>query len=190
MPHRRRAILICLAAVLLAFGIGYAGLQWLAGSFGPPDETTDVSAYAGTLRQWSGSGLASHFPPSVPPQAQQVRFAAYPGFLQSGAYLQLRMQLPAGEVQAIEDQLKQATTHVYSGGGFFDHCNEDQKNNWPTTTFRTSDHPKTTFDFPPHYKLYVLSPKDLSGSSWNHGETSGTAVSTTTNEVVYWADSW
>lgn len=69
------------------------------------------------------------------------------------------------------------------------HYNEDPKNNWPTTAFGTSDDPKTTLEFPAHYKLYVLSAKDR-GGAWNHGETRGAAVSTTTNEVIYWADSW
>jgi hypothetical protein len=189
MRRRSRVILACTVAVLLAIGGGYAARRWLATSFGPPEETTDITAYESTLKQWSGSGLVSHFPPSVPARAQNVRFAAFPGFLQGGAYIQLRMQLPASDIEAIEDQFKKATTRVYVGGGFFDHYNEDQKNNLPTTTFHTSDNPKTTFDFSTHYKLYVLSAKDH-GGSWNHGETSGAAVSTTTTEVVYWADSW
>jgi hypothetical protein len=188
-PLVRRTILICTVAVLLGVGAGLVGLYWLAKSFGGPEVTTDVAAYGTMLKEWSSSGLVAHFPANVPPQARAVRFAAYPGFLQGGAYIQLRMQLPAGEIEAIEDRLKKATTHVYTGGGFFDHDNEDQKNNWPTTTFHTSDNPKTTFDFPRHYKLYVLSAKNL-GGSWNHGETSGVAVSKTGNEVVYWADSW
>ena len=188
-PLVRRTILISTVTVLLAVGAGFVGLYWLAKSFGPPEETTDVAAYGTTLKEWFSSGLVAHFPANVPPQAQKVRFAAYPGFLQGGAYIQLRMQLPAGEIEAIEDRLKKATTHVYAGGGFFDHYNEDQKNNWPTTTFRTADNPKTMFDFPTHYTLYVLSAKNP-GGSWNHGETSGVAVSTTANEVVYWADSW
>jgi hypothetical protein len=94
------------------------------------------------------------------------------------------MQLPPDEIEAIQDQLKKATTHVYIGRGFFDHYNEDQKNNWPTTDFRTSDNPKTTFEFPKHFTLYALSAKEPGGGSWNHGKTTGAAISTTTNEVV------
>lgn len=189
MAPFRRVILQGIVGVLLVFAAGYATLYWIATWFGPPDETTDVAAYETTLKKWSGSALVSHFPPQVPPRAQRVKFAAFPGFLQGGAYIQLRMQLPARDIEAIENRLKQATTHVYAGGGFFDHYNADQMNNWPTTTFRTSDNPKTTFDFPTHYTLYVLSASDH-GGSWNHGETSGAAVSTKSDEVVYWADSW
>jgi len=188
MPRRSRIIVVCTVAVFLAIGAGYAAMRWLAISF--PDETTNVGSYASTLNQWSGSGLVSHFPVSVPPQALKVRFAAYPGFLQGGAYIQVRMQLPASDIRVIEDQLKKSATHVYAGGGFYDDYNKDQMNNWPTTTFRTSDNPKITFEFPTHYTLYVLSAKDRSGGAWIHGETSGAAVSTTIGEVVFWADSW
>lgn len=176
--------------MLLSIGAGYAGLRWLASTFGPPEETTDVAAYVSTLKQWSGTRLVSHFPANIPPHAQKVRFAAFPGFLQGGMYIQLRMQLSAGEIAAIEEQLKEATPHVYAGGGIDDHFNEDPNNNLPTTMFRTADNPKAPFEFPEHYKLHVLSAKDRSGGSWNHGETSGVAVSSTTNEVVYWADYW
>ena len=160
VSQHSRVILICTVALLVAIGTGYATLRWLAHSFGPPDETTNVAAYDSTLKQWAGSGLVAHFPAVVPPHAGNIRFAAFPGFLQGGAYVQLRIQMPAGDVQAIEEQLQNLTTHIYAGGGIFDHYNQDQKNNWPTATFRTSDNPKTTFEFPTHYTLYVLSAKD------------------------------
>ncbi len=157
--------------------------------FDGPDETNDVREYVKTLKDWSASGLVAHFPPSVPPEAKRVRFSAYPGFLQGGAYIQLRMQLPPEAIKRIEARLKQETTHAYAGGDIFDHYNEDQKNNLPTTCFHTADDAASAVRFPDHYILYVLSAKD-GGGSWNHGETCGAAVSSTANEVVYWAESW
>jgi hypothetical protein len=179
MPRRIPTNLVTTIVVLAAASAGYAGLRWVwRASF--PEETTSVAAYASTLKQWSSTGLVSHFPPSIPPNARNVHFAALPKFLQGGAYIQLRMQLPASEIAAIRNQLKNATSQVYKGG---------EKTSFPTTDFRTSDDPKTTFEFPNHFDLYVLSAKDRSGD-WNHGQTSGAAISTTTNEVVYWADYW
>ena len=188
MKTRRQVILVGTVAVLVALGIGLAGLYWVRSTF-DASETNDVAEYPGWLKRWADSGLVSHFPPSVPPHARNVKFAAFPGILQAGAYIQLRMQLPADEVAAIQAQLEQATTHVYAGGGMFDHYNRDTQNNWPTTVFRTADDPQTTFYFPEHYTLHVLSAKDR-GGNWNHGDTSGIAVSTTAGEVIYWADSW
>ncbi len=167
-----------------------AGLLGLATVFGPPNETNDVADYRDVLKQWSGTGLTSHFPPTIPPQAGNTRFAAFPGYLQGGGYLQLRVQLPASQVAAIESQAKEATLHMYVGGGMFDHYNKAPSSNWPTATFHASDDPKTQFDFPDHYTLYVLSAKDQANESWNHGETTGIAISKTANEVVYWAESW
>ena len=187
---QRNRIVVGVVTLFVAIGSGYTAFRWLASSFGPPDETTEVGAYTSTLKQWSSSGLTRHFPAVLPPQATNVRFAAFPGYLQGGAYIQVRMHLPGSEIRAIEDQLKRATTHVYVGGGFWDHYEADRKNNWPTTQFRTSDDRKTILDFPSHYTLYALSARDRALGSWNHGETSGAAVSATTNEVVYWADQW
>ena len=89
MPRRRRAIIIA-CAVAIALAAGLAALRWLASAVRPPGETTDVAAYPSTLKQWSGSGLVAHFPASIPPQARNVWFAAAPGYLQAGAYIQLR----------------------------------------------------------------------------------------------------
>ena len=177
---------ITLACLICCFAI--ASLSWLGCGFGPPDKITNLADYPSTLQEWSSTGLVAHFPASVPPQAQNVRFSALPGYLQGGAHLQLRMQLPADEVAAIEARLAMATTHVYDGGGVYDHYNKDQDNNWPTTSFHTADNPRTSSDFPTHYKLYVLSATNR--GSWNHGKTTGAAISTKLNEVIYWADSW
>ena len=173
-------VVVMVVLVTLAFHI-LGAISW-------PTEVTDVCKYPGLLKDWKSSGLARHFPPVVPSQATNVRLAAFPGFLQSGAYLQLRMQLPADQVRQIEAQLQQATTRAYVGGGIYEHYNRDPKNNLPTTSFHTADNPATTFDFPAHYTLYVLRSRD--GGNWNHGDTAGTAISTMANEVIYWAESW
>ncbi len=190
MPSRNLRILVRVIILLPVAAVVYCSLTWAWFSYAFPAVTTDVGDYANRFKEWSRSGLVIHFPSKIPPQAQKVRLAAYPGFLQAGAYIQLRMQLPSSEIKAIEDDLKKKTSHIYAGGGFFDHYNEDQKNNWPTTTFHTSDDPKHTTGFPSHYTLYALTAKDHSGGAWNHGETTGAAVSSEDNEGIYWAESW
>jgi len=178
MSFRHKLIFIylpSLVAMVLILGLGYTGLSWVACS-AFPDETTDVAAYTNTLKDWSATGLVSHFPLSVPPHAKNVKFAAHPKILQGGTYIQLRMQLPADEIAAIEKQFEKTAT-VYDGS-------------YPPPSFRTSDDSKATLDFPSHYTLYVLSVKDHTPPSWNHGEKNGAAVSTADNEVVYWAEAW
>ncbi|MGC4006308.1 MAG: hypothetical protein QM811_25585 [Pirellulales bacterium] len=175
--------------VILGLGAVLATLFYmLASLLGPLSETTSVAAYEKTLKEWSGSGLVSHFPSNIPPHAQSVRFSAFSGYLQGGAHIQLRMKLPASEIAAIEACLKSETKHVYSGGDKYDHFNQNQQSNLPTTTFHTADNPKVTYAFPADYLLYVLSARN--NGSWNHGRTSGAAISTINNEVIYWAEAW
>lgn len=190
MSGRRRIILVSsLGAAVLAVCVGVLLLRRLASNL-IPRETTEVADYDATLHEWADSGLVAHFPPHIPAAARNVRFVSFPGALQGGAYLQLRMQLPAEDVKAIRNQLALRATRCYEGGDMFDHYNRDPRREVPTADFRSSDDPQTGGIFPTHFKLYVLSAKDRSGGSWNHGDTSGAAVSTDTNEVVYWAESW
>jgi hypothetical protein len=186
---RRHSVILLFTKATALVALGCAVLYLLIRLFGPPDETRDAGDYAHRLNRWSASGLVGHFPKAIPADAQLVRFVEFPGFLQGGGYIQLRLRLPAEQVQAIHNSVRGATTRAYVGGGFFDHYNNDQDSNWPTTEFRTADSPPLTHAFPDHYTLYVLSAKDL-GGAWNHGQTSGVAVSETANEVVYWADRW
>jgi hypothetical protein len=184
----RNILIVASAALLVFFGGGYLALR-LIGAMIIPVTITDLRQYPTVLATWQGSGLVGHFPAQIPAEATNVRFSAFPGFLQGGAHIQLRMQLPADAIQPIEAELEQATPHAYAGGGFFDHYNRDKDNNLPTTAFHTADSPGSKYAFPEHYTLYVLQASGRSGS-WNHGETSGTAVSTTASEVIYWAESW
>jgi hypothetical protein len=187
MLGRYRTSLLVAASVLVAVSIGYAAMYVLRGAL-LPSETTDIDEYTTILKQWSPSGLVGHFPASISPQAQQVRLSAYPGHLQGGAYIQLRMQLPSAEIQRIEAQLKRIAQVASKDGGMLSSNNEEAVDKVPTPNFHTSDLPASSA-FPDHYTLYILSSIDR-GGRWNHGQTSGTAVSTVANEVVYWAESW
>src|SRR4051812_47304101 len=113
---RKRILVLISLALMLVAGIGYVALRRMPSPFFP-SETKDVRDYGTKLKQWAASGLAAHFPTAVPSHATSVRFCEFPGFLQGGAYIQLRMQLPADEIKLIETQLKQAAAHVYAGGG-------------------------------------------------------------------------
>jgi len=173
--------------VLIGVCLGVVTLGYLFGTFNPLHKETNISKYPALRKDWALTGLVNHFPMTIPPQATQVRLSAFRGFLQGSPWFQLRMQLPATEVQKIEASLQGATTHIYRGGSIFEHFNKDQKNNWPTTNFHTADDPKQ-FAFPDDYTMYVLHAADRAHGSWNHFDSCGMAISTKRNEVVYWAD--
>ncbi len=180
----RRVIVIC-----LLLGGGGVALRCIVASI-PPSVTTDVSRYEEILGDWKYGRPSKHFPQAIPANATEVRLSFFPGFLQGGAHFQIRMCLPSADVAMIDARMREATTHQYQGGSMFDHYNEDQENNLPTTAFFTADDLSQTIGFPEHYTLYVLSAKEDTGGGWNHGSTSGVAVSTQNSEVIYWAEDW
>ena len=67
----------------------------------------------------------------------------------------------------------------------FEHYNDDQQNNFPTTSFHTNhDDSEYNGEFPKHFTLLVFSATQNT-MDW---ETTGIAISTKTNTVVYWAE--
>ena len=176
---------------------------------------TDPANYPKTVADWKKWGLAGHFPATVPESATRVIFAAYPGFLQAGAWIQLRVELPPAEVRRIYDDAQKITREYHDGGDSYSHENglDGQKRGLlPSTSFYTSDSeitPDKRDPFPPDYRVFILdaqpykpriekntntifselaTPPDR--PDWNHGTSRGLAVSLPRNEVVYWAESW
>lgn len=150
-------------------------------------ESDSLADYPSLLSKWKPSGLVEHFPEQIPATATRGWFSAFPGFLQGGAHMQLRLRLPAAEVLSIEQQAALNAKRIYPGGGnFLTHVNRDRVNGLATTHFHTSD-PNQNGEFPSHYTLYVLYTR-TTGASWNHGETTGIAISQLANEVIYWVE--
>jgi len=153
-----------------------------------PKPVTDINEYPRLLGAWSPSALTEHFPPAVPTTTRLARISSFPGFLQGGAHLQLRVQLPSEEVAAIDLKYSALATHTFQGGDTNDHSN--QSDGVPTT-FDYTNGTKDT-EFHPSFRIYVLSARDegSEGFPWNHGQNCGVAVSRERNEVVYWCESW
>jgi hypothetical protein len=162
-----------------------AGLLISAGcSLGPPEVVTDITRYGSLRGSWSG--LADHFPREVPESTTLARLSYFPGFMQGGAWLQLRLTLPAGEVASIESEYAPRAIRTYERGGDANrHAN--QPDGVPTTFYRTGAEDSSAF--PTSFTVYVLKADDH-GGHWNHGESAGLAISREANEVVYWADHW
>jgi len=113
----------------------------------------------------------------------------FPGFLQGGAYLQLRVRTTEELARELDAELRAETDHVYSGGSKYTHLNHDPENAVPTTSYRVGRDDESEHEFPDHFTLYVLYAESYSGG-WNHGQTKGIAVSLKTNELIYWAENW
>lgn len=193
-PKTQKILALAFGVALLAVGVAYIALPVMFKVALEPQEATDVAEYGAILKQWSASGLVDQFPASIPAQARNVRFSASPGFLQGGAHVQLRLRLPAGEIQEIEARLRPVAKVVRAGSATIEQFDKELKvhsgdPSLPPTVFYTSERTRI---FPAYYRLYVLQARTGGGKGfeWNHGATAGTAVSSTVGEVVYWAESW
>ena len=117
-------------------------------------------------------------------------FSYFPGFLQGGAHIQLRVSLATDDIVTLASELKTKTEHAYKGGDLFTHYNKDKDKNLPTAMYRTQRDDVLAYEFPKHFTVYVLGADNSTSPSWNHGSTFGIALSEETNEAIYWAENW
>jgi len=144
----------------------------------------DLNRYAAYLSKMSPH-LVGHFPEQISDETT-ARVAFSSGQLQANMFLQLRIKLDDDSIADIQNLAKAKSIAEYNGGLMFDHYNDDQLNNFPTASFHTNYH-ADDYDgsgFPQHFTLYVFSATQKN-MDW---ETTGIAISTETNTVVYWAE--
>lgn len=150
---------------------------------------TDVSRYDDLLRKWDPS-LVAHFPRRIPINAAKQSLSFFPGFLQGGAHLQLRVELPPADVAREERRVSRLAIHVHQGGKrAAPDSYDDAKQDIPLPPFHTGDG-KPGAGFSADYTLYFLLAHPGESAPWNHGRTTGVAVSRRSSELVYWAESW
>jgi hypothetical protein len=153
-----------------------------------PSETRWLWRYPGLRAKWDAS-LVEHFPKKIPPSATLKRFCHFPGYLQRGAYIQLRLRLTPERIGELYDEFSRRRTRSYFGGDINSHANGPER--MPTTFFRTAE--ARTGPFPDDYEIMVLDPaipESADGQNWNHGRSHGVAISRERNEIVYWAERW
>jgi hypothetical protein len=158
--------------------------------FGPPEITTWVWRYPHILKHWKTSGLADHFPAQLPASATNVRFSSFPGFLQGGAWIQVRMTVPAVEAKAVFDTSTELARYTQDGGSSYTIL-ESSKVSLLSTRFYTSG--SRNREFPEDYRIFVYDAQPSrkgENPSWNHGMSRGVVVSLQRNEVIYYADRW
>ncbi|KST61984.1 hypothetical protein BC008_08095 [Mastigocoleus testarum BC008] len=156
---------------------------------GRSERITDVSRYEEIRSSiWSQQELVKHFPAVISSNASNTKFIYYPGNLQGGSFLQLKMKLPQTRIKQLLAQYRQISQRKYQGGNTNDHLN--QKDGLPTTFFYTGD--DDVESFPPTYEILVLGARDKGNASfkWNHGNSYGIAIDRFASEIVYWAEVW
>ncbi len=177
-----------LGFLVLTVGLGFI---WIVYSSNKSLETIDsIDQYQGVLIDWKASGLVDHFPRSVPSRASNVKFSSFPGYLQGGGHVQLRMELPEAEVKRLyADATELAMQHQDGGNSvtLINECSEGLSS--------TSPHTLGTgiYEFPDDYRIFIFQAKPYkkgSGHDWNHGVSKGMVLSLQRNEVLYYAERW
>lgn len=159
----------------------------LAGCFEPPSTETDPAKYSSLLTRWKQTGLVAHFPDPLPAASTNTKLSAFPGFLQGGAWFQIRFTLPPEEVAKIHDLATDTAKDVYDGGDFSGSFTA-KKGGLAGTNFYTADTQR--MDFPEDYRIFVFAATSTGGDTWNHGRSHGVVVSKQRNEVIYYAERW
>jgi hypothetical protein len=150
---------------------------------------TDVSRYDDLIRRWEPS-LVEHFPSRIPINATKQSLSFFPGLWQGGAHFQLRTELPPADVADEEARLSKIATHVCQRGECtYPDSSDDVMRNVPLPPFHTGDK-NPSAGFPADYVLYYLIAQPGESAPWNHGQTTGVAVSRQSSELVYWAENW
>jgi hypothetical protein len=156
-----------------------------------PVSHTSVWRYGRDLKEWKKTGLVEHFPQDLPASAKNVRFSSFPGFLQGGGWIQLRLELPTPEIRRIYEDATNSAKQYHDGGNSVTLVNR-QNDGLCSTDFHTSG--TTDGDFPEDYRVFVFDAVAYHTNGvhlgWNHGRSRGVAVSTQRNDVVYWAERW
>jgi hypothetical protein len=157
----------------------------ITGCFGPPRTETRPEKYSSLITEWTPTGIVTHFPSPLPSTATNIKLSASPGFLQGGAWFQVRFTLPPADVSKVYDTAAKAAKDFYDGGSFYTSANS-KEGGLPGTSFHTSD--TQQIDFPADYRIFVFAASG--GNTWNHGQSHGVVVSKQRNEVIYYAETW
>ncbi|MEO1433359.1 MAG: hypothetical protein AAFV71_30690 [Cyanobacteria bacterium J06633_8] len=181
------------AALLSLVSLGVVGGGFfLTRAFSNTEETEvviDKSNYQDIRhKSWSNQVLINHFPVVIPTEAEDARVIFYPGSLEYGKIFQLRMKLSEEQIKKMLNEYRTIAKYKYQGGDTNDHAN--QKNGVPTTFLYTRD--LQAESFPLTYEILVLNANNRGSSDfpWNHGDSYGVAINSTTSEIVYWAEEW
>ncbi len=169
----------------------FSAFAWFAYSFNKALEPNEsIDQYQKVLADWKASGLVDHFPSSVPASARNVKFSSFPGFLQGGGHVQLRMELPEAEAKKLFEHATKTAKQHQDGGNSVTLINE-RKDGLSSTSPHTLA--KDAFEFPDDYRIFIFHAEPYkagSGHDWNHGESKGMVVSLQRNEVLYYAENW
>ena len=128
--------------------------------------------------------------------AGNPRFYYAAGLLQGGSTIELRVQMPARDVEDVYATYRPQAKAVFNGGDKLEQGIEKQDilPKWNFMTFTPDENETLGFHslLPKDFEILLLTaqPYKSSPMDWNHGRSSGISVSRQRREVIYWAEVW
>jgi len=144
---------------------------------------TELSQYEEVKTLWPEE-LVSHFPSSA---TGDTGFFFQRGFLQGIHSLQLKEVLSVSDIEILLQRYSEKALAVFRWGRWDDSPNGTK--HVPIPYYFTSE--DGSLAFPEDFVIMVLLAEEHNGGNpWNHGRTSGIALSVERKTAVYWAEDW
>ncbi len=152
---------------------------------------SDLDSYDEYLAAWS-SHLVNHFPARIKAMSNTAAISYFPGFLQGGAHLQLRIRVPLERARAEMSVYSKQAMHVAGSASPGAEGAEPETEHaipLPPDYLAPQGVQETFSD---NYTVYYIfaQPGTTKGFPWNHGQMAGVAISEVPPEIVYWAERW
>jgi ribosomal protein S15P/S13E len=183
-------------ATFIALIVGGAGICTgsflIRNAFGSNRETqvvSDTKRYEEIRNHlWANINQVKHFPQQIPVDAKNVQMVYSDGSAYGNKFLQIRLQQPQEKIQKLLSYYRKSAQHRYYGGDTNEHSN--LPNGVPTTFFYTNGLADQTF--PNSYEILVLGTDNqgAAGFKWQHGDSYGVAIASSSREIVYWVEKW
>ena len=158
---------------------------------------TKISKYRNVKSlRWRDQSLIEHFPERIALNAGNPRFYYRGGLLQAGSTIELRVQMPAKDVEEVYATYRPQAKAVFNGVDRSEQGaeREDILPKWNFMTFPPAEnetlgkHSLLPKDF--EILLLTAQPYNSNPMDWNHGRSSGISISRHRREIIYWAEVW
>lgn len=176
-----------ISAGIFAGVIFIAFLVFLYSFYKSIETVRDPDKYQSILEKWGDSPLVAHFPKKISNNDKIIAFSFYPGFLQGGSHIQIRLSVSKQSLSKMFDDFQKFALEFYDGGNKYELRNS-QKGKLVGTSFFTSTN--DTRIFPEDYRIFIIDAKPYQEDSWNHGYSYGAVVSLKRQEIIYYAEDW
>ena len=191
MNQAAQAVGFLIAAFIAFFLFNIALMSWQL----TPISAASMYENVRNLR-WHRDDLAEHFPETIPASARNPGFYYRAGFLQGGASIELRIEMPAKFVEDVYATHLPLAKSVFNGNQQLLRGTDepiDLLKGYFYTFPRTHDEsPSSRPLLPDDFETLLLSshPHRSGPADWNRGESRGISISRERREIIYWAEDW